>query len=160
MRYLKKYESTNYWNYRNEIESNINDLFRDSVIDSHIPLKVECLRNVRIKISDNSKNYWRGERTSLTRFIFNIDEIRDDLERVIEYLESEGFRFNYYSIIGRHINTKQRGFPHIKWNTCSIEERGNEKDKFNILLNKFSDKILDTKLDEMIIGFEKINLEF
>lgn len=89
MRYLKKYnESTDY----DEIKLNITDLLRDSVIDEDIELKVE-MRDY----TNNDYEFLKvasitiGNEYSTPHVNIKVDKIKDDILRVVDYLEIEGF---------------------------------------------------------------------
>lgn len=83
-----------------EIKSTIEDILRDNILDKYIPLNI-LIRNystfdgdkvevIKIKIGDEIEDYG---------YVINVEDIKQDLLRVTEYLKEEGYEYNTFSYI-------------------------------------------------------------
>ena len=83
-----------------EIKSTIEDILRDNILDKYIPLNIS-IRNystfdgdkfevIKIKIGDEIEDYG---------YVINVEDIKQDLLRITEYLKEEGYEYNTFSYI-------------------------------------------------------------
>lgn len=83
-----------------EIKSTIEDILRDNILDKYIPLNI-LIRNystfdndkfevIKIKIGDEIEDYG---------YVINVEDIKQDLLRITEYLKEEGYEYNTFSYI-------------------------------------------------------------
>ncbi len=83
-----------------EIKSTIEDILRDNILDKYIPLNIS-IRNystfdgdkfevIKIKIGDEIEDYG---------YVINVEDIKQDLLRITEYLKEEGYKYNTFSYI-------------------------------------------------------------
>jgi len=96
MRYLKSYKI---FESVDEIKSTIEDILRDNILDKYIPLKIH-VRNytsdntpcqvIKIQIGDEIEDYG---------YVINVEDIKQDILTITEYLKEEGYEYNTFSYI-------------------------------------------------------------
>ena len=97
MKHLKSYKL---FESIDEIKSTITDILRDNVLDKDIRLKIHT-RNytdidnnpvevIKIQIGDDFDD-----------FLIRVDELKDDIITITNYLKDEGFEYNTFSSLNR-----------------------------------------------------------
>ena len=83
-----------------EIKSTIEDILRDNILDRDIPLKIH-VRNyttvdntpyqvIKIQIGDEVEDYG---------YVINVEDIKQDILTITEYLKEDGYEYNTFSYI-------------------------------------------------------------
>lgn len=105
MNYLKTYEGK-FWNNNQEILDTISDILLDAIDDGF---------DADVKVTYNLRNEYRiliVNKTNSKHNIFNYDEIKDVMERLVEYLKSNGIDsfIEIYGVVWHpiYINTYQK----------------------------------------------------
>jgi hypothetical protein len=97
MKFLKSYKV---FESVDEIKSIITDILRDNVLDKDIPLEI-FIRNYRDIDYNNPievvKIQIGDELADFDDFIIKVDELKDDIITITNYLKDEGYRYNTYS---------------------------------------------------------------
>jgi hypothetical protein len=97
MNHLKSYKL---FESVDEIKSIITDILRDNVLDKDIPLEI-FIRNYASMFSDKYYEVIKvqigDELADFDDFIIKVDELKDDIITITNYLKDEGYRYNTYS---------------------------------------------------------------
>jgi len=97
MKFLRSYKI---FESVDEIKSTIEDILRDNILDKYIPLKIH-VRNytttdnkpcqvIKIQIGDEIEDYG---------YVINVEDIKQDILTITEYLKEEGYEYNTFSYI-------------------------------------------------------------
>lgn len=108
MKFIKPYtlydratKETKIFESVDEIKSTIKNLLRDNILDKYIPLDIitsgnytthdgDKIKVIKIKIGDEIKDYG---------YVINVEDIKQDLLRITEYLKEEGYEYDTFSYI-------------------------------------------------------------
>ena len=101
---MKFVESFKIFESVDEIKSTIEDILRDNILDKDIPLKIH-VRNYTT-IADNKKSevikiQIGDEITDFDDFIININDIKEDILTITEYLGSENYEYQTFGYDSR-----------------------------------------------------------
>jgi len=97
MKFIKSYKI---FESVDEIKSTIEDILRDNILDRDIPLKIH-VRNyttvdntpyqvIKIQIGDEVEDYG---------YVINVEDIKQDILTITEYLKEDGYEYNTFSYI-------------------------------------------------------------
>jgi hypothetical protein len=97
MKFLRSYKI---FESIDEIKSTIEDILRDNILDRDIPLKIH-VRNytsvdntpyqvIKIQIGDEVEDYG---------YVINVEDIKQDILTITEYLKEDGYEYNTFSYI-------------------------------------------------------------
>jgi hypothetical protein len=97
MKFLRSYKI---FESVDEIKSTIEDILRDNILDRDIPLKIH-VRNyttvdntpyqvIKIQIGDEVEDYG---------YVINVEDIKQDILTITEYLKEDGYEYNTFSYI-------------------------------------------------------------
>jgi hypothetical protein len=95
MKFLRSYKI---FESVDEIKSTIEDILRDNILDRDIPLKIK-IRNYTT-IADNKKfeviKIQIGDEFDFDYFIINVNDIKEDILTITEYLSSENYEYQTF----------------------------------------------------------------
>jgi hypothetical protein len=99
---MKNLKSYKLFESVDEIKSTIEDILRDNVLDKDIRLKIHTRNYTDIDYNNPVEVIKIQIGDDFDDFLIRVDELKDDIITITNYLKDEGFEYNTFSYIDDH----------------------------------------------------------